>query len=80
VPGTSAHSWQEVAADGMSIGKNGMIVAAKPIAAIGIDLINDSAIVAAAKKEFEKARGDDFEYIPVLGDREPAMDYREGVK
>lgn len=80
VPGTSAHSWQAVAAGGMSIGEKGMLVAAKTIAATGIDLINDPSIIAAAQKEFEQARGDDFKYIPLLGDREPALDYRDGVE
>jgi aminobenzoyl-glutamate utilization protein B len=80
VPGTSAHSWQAVAAGGMSIGEKGMMVAAKTIAATGIDLINDPSIITAAQKEFEKARGDDFEYIPLLGDRAPALDYRDGVE
>ena len=80
VPGTSAHSWQAVAAGGMSIGEKGMMIAAKTIAATGIDLINDPSIIATAKKEFEKARGDDFEYIPLLGDRAPALDYRDGVE
>jgi aminobenzoyl-glutamate utilization protein B len=80
VPGTSAHSWQAVAAGGMSIGEKGMMVAAKTIAATGIDLINDPSIIVTAKKEFEKARGDDFEYIPLLGDRAPALDYRDGVE
>ncbi|WP_031426262.1 amidohydrolase [Flavimarina sp. Hel_I_48] len=80
VPGTSAHSWQAVAAGGMSIGEKGMMVAAKTIALTGMDLLSDPAIVAAAKKEFEEARGNDFEYVPLLGDREPALDYRDGVE
>ncbi len=80
VPGTSAHSWQAVAAGGMSIGEKGMMVAAKTIAATGIDLINDSSIITTAKNEFEMARGVDFEYIPLLGDRAPALDYRDGIE
>ncbi|MEH6407986.1 MAG: peptidase dimerization domain-containing protein, partial [Leeuwenhoekiella sp.] len=77
VPGTSAHSWQAVAAGGMSIGEKGMMVAAKTIALTGMDLIDNPKIVAEAKKEFEDARGADFKYIPLLGDRKPALNYRD---
>ncbi|MFD2825147.1 amidohydrolase [Leeuwenhoekiella polynyae] len=76
VPGTPAHSWQAVAAGGMSIGEKGMMIAAKTIAKTGMDLLNDPSILKAAKKEFIEKRGTDFEYIPLLGDREPALDYR----
>ena len=77
VPGTSAHSWQAVAAGGMSIGEKGMMVAAKTIALTGIDLIDNPELVAAAKKEFLEKRGDDFIYTPLLGDRKPALNYRD---
>ncbi|RXG17889.1 aminobenzoyl-glutamate utilization protein B [Leeuwenhoekiella aestuarii] len=76
VPGTPAHSWQAVAAGGMSIGEKGMMIAAKTIAKTGMDLLNDPSILKEAKKEFIEKRGTDFEYIPLLGDREPALDYR----
>lgn len=76
VPGTPAHSWQAVAAGGTNIGKKGMMVAAKTLALTAIDLFKDSKLVAAAKAEFLKNRGADFEYIPLLGDREPALNYR----
>ena len=52
------------------------MVAAKTMAKTGMDLFDDPAILKAAKKEFEEKRGADFEYIPLLGDREPALDYR----
>ncbi|WP_416445533.1 amidohydrolase [Leeuwenhoekiella sp. A16] len=77
VPGTSAHSWQAVAAGGMSIGEKGMMVAAKTIALTGMDLIDNPELVAAAKKEFLEKRGDDFIYTPLLGDRKPALNYRD---
>ena len=40
VPGTSAHTWQAVAAGGMSIGMKGMMIAAKTISLTSIDLYN----------------------------------------
>ena len=76
VPGTPAHSWEAVAAGGTSIGTKGMMVAAKTLAATAMDLFSSPDIVAKAKAEFLKARGKDFKYIPLIGDRAPALDYR----
>ncbi|RLD20538.1 MAG: amidohydrolase, partial [Bacteroidetes bacterium] len=77
VPGTSAHSWQAVAAGGMSIGEKGMMVAAKTIALTAIELYNSPKVLESAKKELETKRGDDFTYEALLGDREPPLDYRK---
>jgi aminobenzoyl-glutamate utilization protein B len=76
VPGTPAHSWQAVAAGGTTIGNKGMMVAAKALTLTAIDLFNNEKLIAEAKKEFEEKRGADFKYIPLLGDRAPALDYR----
>ena len=77
VPGTPAHSWQAVAAGGMSIGHKGMMLAAKVLAETARDLFTNAELVAGAKAEFEDRRGPDFEYRPLLGDREPPLDYRK---
>ncbi|MGB3142718.1 MAG: amidohydrolase [Maribacter sp.] len=76
VPGTPAHSWQAVAAGGTTIGKKGMMVAAKTLTKTAIDLFKNKKLVADAKAEFLEKRGPDFKYIPLLGDRAPALDYR----
>ena len=76
VPGTSAHSWQAVAAGGTSIGQKGMMVAAKTIALTAIDIYNDPSIAEKAKAELLKRRGSDFVYEALLGNREPPLDYR----
>lgn len=76
VPGTSAHSWQAVAAGGMSIGTKGMIVAAKTLAMTAIDLFTTPDLVAAAKEEHRERMGEGFVYTPLLGDRPPPLDYR----
>ena len=76
VPGTPAHSWQAVAAGGTSIGRKGMMVAAKTLTKTAIDLFKDKKLVESAKIEFLEQRGADFKYIPLLGDRAPALDYR----
>lgn len=77
VPGTSAHSWQAVAAGGMSIGTKGMIVAAKTLALTGIELMQSPKVLAEAKKELNERRGANFHYEALLGDREPPLDYRK---
>ncbi|MCL6275337.1 amidohydrolase [Muricauda sp. 2012CJ35-5] len=77
VPGTPAHSWQAVAAGGTSIGTKGMMVAAKTLSLTAIQLFENPETVVKAKAELEERRGKDFKYIPLLGDRAPALDYRE---
>lgn len=76
VPGTTAHSWQAVAAGGMSIGHKGMMLAANILAETARELIDNPHLIAAATKEFHERRGEGFEYRPLLGDREPPLDYR----
>ena len=76
IPGTPAHSWQAVAAGGTDIGNKGMMVAAKTIALTAIDLFSDKNLIEKAKAEFSKKRGANFKYIPLLGDRAPALNYR----
>ena len=77
VPGTSAHTWQAVAAGGMSIGMKGMMVAAKTLTLTGIDLFLNPQLCETAKKELLRRRGADFKYSPWLGDREPPLDFRK---
>lgn len=76
VPGTPAHSWQAVAAGGTSIGTKGMMTAAKTIALTAMKLIDNPQLVKKAKEEFNQKRGADFKYIPLIGDRAPALNYR----
>jgi aminobenzoyl-glutamate utilization protein B len=77
VPGTSAHSWQAVAAGGMEIGAKGMINAAKVLVLTGIDLFTQPAVIEKATVEFNQAKGAGFEYRSMLGDRKPALNYRD---
>ncbi len=76
VPGTPAHSWQATACGGMEIGTKGMMVAAKTMALTAIDLFADPALVVRAKEEFKKNKGD-YQYKALLGDRQPALNYRD---
>ncbi len=77
IPGTSPHSWQAVACGGTDIGIKGMIVAAKTLSLMGIDLFTNQNLIDEAKEEWKKKRGENFKYIPLLGNRKPALDYRD---
>jgi len=76
VPGTAAHSWQAVAAGGTTIGEKGMAAAAKTMALTLVDLFTEPELRSQARAEWEERRGDDFVYQPLLGDRDPPLDYR----
>lgn len=77
VPGTSAHSWQAVAAGGMSIGTKGMMVAAQTLTLTAIDIYKQPEITEKAKNELNRRRGKNFVYESLLGDRKPPLDYRK---
>ena len=76
VPGTAAHSWQAVAAGGMSIGLKGTKLAVKALAATALEIYENPSIVAQAKQELQDNVGPDFDYEALLGDRKPPLDYR----
>nr|HPN70345.1 amidohydrolase [Saprospiraceae bacterium] len=76
VPGTPGHSWQAVSCGATDIGIKGMMVAAKSMAATAIDLFTNPELIKNAKAEFVKSIGD-YKYQALLGDRKPALDYRD---
>lgn len=76
VPGTPAHSWQAVACGGTEIGTKGMMVAAKTMALTAIDLYLNPALIQQAKEEYKKMIGD-YKYEALLGNRKPALNYRD---
>jgi aminobenzoyl-glutamate utilization protein B len=76
VPGTAPHSWQAVAAGGTSIGNKGMMMAAKTMALSIIDVFSNPATIEAAWKEFKTRTGENFVYESLIGDRPPALNYR----
>ncbi|NVK33700.1 MAG: hypothetical protein HWE23_04410 [Rhodobacteraceae bacterium] len=77
VPGTSAHTWQAVAAGGMSIGEKGMMVAAKTLTLTAIDIFKDPSVTKIAKEELLRRQGAGFVYEALVGDRKPPLDYRK---
>jgi aminobenzoyl-glutamate utilization protein B len=76
VSGTSAHSWQAVACGGTDIGIKGMMVASKTIAFTAIDLFTKPDLIKKAKEELIQSRGK-YEYKALLGNRKPALNYRD---
>jgi aminobenzoyl-glutamate utilization protein B len=78
IPGTSAHSWQAVACGGTGIGTKGMMVAAKTLSNMGIELLHNPKLIEAAKKELIQKKGN-YQYKALLGDRAPALNYRDGL-
>ncbi len=76
VPGTAGHSWQGVAAGGTSIGMKGTKLAAQVLADTAQDIFKDPSIIQAAHAEYNERVGENFKYVPLLGDRDPPLDYR----
>lgn len=76
VPGTPMHSWQAVASGATDIGMKGMMVAAKTMALTAIDLFSDVSEIEKASKEFRTSLGN-YRYEALLGDRKPALNYRD---
>lgn len=76
VPGTAAHSWQAVAAGGMSIGHKGMMMAAKTLALSMMDVYSNPVLIDNTWKEFRTRTGENFKYESLIGDRPPALNYR----
>lgn len=77
VPGTSAHTWQAVAAGGTAIGQKGMMVAAKTLTLTAIDIFKNPSVTQTALTELNRRRGADFIYNALVGDRKAPLDYRK---
>jgi aminobenzoyl-glutamate utilization protein B len=76
VPGTPSHSWQAVAAGGTSIGKQGMQLAARTMAATVWDVMRQPETLATAKAEhLKKLAGRKYEPLLLPGQKAP-LDYR----
>ena len=72
-----SHSWQAVASGGTSIGLKGAELAAKTLAKSAVEIFSNPSIIIDSKNELKSRVGNDFQYKPLLGDREPPLDYRK---
>jgi len=77
VPGTPSHSWQAVAAGGTTIGVKGKMVAAKTLALTAVDLFTTPALIEKATAAYRAQLPPGWTYQPLLGNREPPLDYRK---
>ncbi|MBI4904200.1 MAG: amidohydrolase [Acidobacteria bacterium] len=77
VPGTPGHSWQSTACSGMSIGRKGMVVAAKVLALSAADLLTTPARIEEAKKDFEKRKGSHVYQSRMPAGSKPPLNYRD---
>jgi aminobenzoyl-glutamate utilization protein B len=53
-----------------------MLVAAKTLALTAVEIFTNPGIVEEAAAEQARRVGPDFVYAPLLGDRDPPLDYR----
>ena len=76
IPGCGGlHSWQATATGGTTIGTKGFLNLAKIYYLTAFDLYQNHDKIQEIKDEFEKKRGADFKFIPLMGDRKPPLDY-----
>ena len=76
-PGIPFHSWQSTACAGMSIGRKGMVLAAKVLALTAMDLYSDPSQLAAVRASFDKRRTG-FTYESRLPkNTKPPLTYRD---
>lgn len=76
VPGTAPHTWQAAACAGTSIGRKGMLVAARTLALAGVDLFASPAELQAARDSFEKRRAGRPWTTRIAPDAKPPLNYR----
>ena len=75
VPGVGAHTWQAAACAGSSIGRKGMVVAARTLALAGVELFENPAEVEAAKQTFAKRLDGRHWTTRIAADAKPPLDY-----
>jgi aminobenzoyl-glutamate utilization protein B len=76
-PGTSAHSWQAAAQAGTSVGRKGMLVAARTLALSAVDILQDANAVDAAKTAFDKRKAGRTWTTHIAAGSKPPLNYRE---
>ena len=76
-PGTPAHSWQSAACSGMSIGRKGLLVAARTLALSAMELLESPAEIKAAQAAFEKRRAGRVWTTLIPAGSKPPLSYRE---
>jgi len=74
-PGVGAHTWQAAACAGSSIGRKGMVVAARTLALAGVELFENPAEVQTASKAFQERLAGRHWTTRIPADSKPPLDY-----
>lgn len=74
-PGVSTHIWQAAACAGSSIGRKGMLVAARTLALGAIELFGKPEELTAARAAYEKRVAGRKWVTHVEADSKPPLDY-----
>ncbi len=77
VPGVAPHTWQASASAGMSIGQDGMVVASKALALTAIDLFSNTALVQAARVDFDRQLTGKTYHTFIPAGQKPPINYRD---
>ena len=77
VPGAPLHSWQSTACAGSSIGRKGMVLAAKTLTLMAIDLYEVPTQLEAVRKDFDKRRAGHVYHSRLPEDAKPPFTYRD---
>ena len=75
VPAGGSHSWQQASIGGTTIGTKALMNVARIFYLSALDLYRSPSLVQTIRDEYRSVRGDDFEFRPLIGDREPPFDY-----
>jgi aminobenzoyl-glutamate utilization protein B len=75
VPGVSPHTWQAAACAGTSIGRKGMVVAARTLAVAGVELFENPSELKAAREAYEKRLDGRKWTTRITPDSKPPLDY-----
>ena len=74
VPGTAPHTWQSAACAGTSIGRKGMLVAARTLALSALELLDKPQEIEAAKADFAKRKAGRSWMTRIGADAKPPLD------
>lgn len=77
VPAGLGHCWQFTSSGGTTIGTKGVMNVAKVMFFTAYDLYTSPSLVQEIASEFEERRGEDFVFKPLIGDRNPPLNYRK---
>jgi aminobenzoyl-glutamate utilization protein B len=75
VPGVSPHTWQAAACAGTSIGRKGMVVAARTLSLAAVELFQNPSEVKAAREAFVKRLEGRKWITKIPSDGKPPLDY-----